>query len=884
MKKNLFVLALLFLQFTMTYGQMSLPAGIKMRHPIPAENSSLRLQSPNSRLMRQGAPASFWLDYSAADGNYAALNGIYFYFLFWAINNSFRSGPPMDTSGNFTCKWAAVQFDTLYDYMTELGYPYAGTGITIDSIALWMNHQNYSGQNDTLIVSVLARANNASGFTTTNNYITVSNTVLWDTSIITNTALTPGIPTNQASVFVLPCGSSLPAGQRFIIKVDYKGPQQDTLYLADFNRDDCRFSPPPPDEFVNASLSIFPDNSWRYLNLFFPPSTNLNGIGSLVFQNADPLCDWFYFQNWGITPLVTIAAPFRLTGSQSATDICPGDTVTLSVTPLGGTPPYSVQWLPPTGLNNSFSFTTQATIFNTTTYSVTVTDMDGATATASFTITVNGITVDAGSDQAITCGDTAYLVATPGGVFIPSLYQWSNGVSTLNNPVTQTGTYSITATNSFGCTATDMVVVSCSALSQVSISGNVNTEMGSAVNTVTLTATGTSTSTDLTDINGNYSLTFNSGEDVTLTPSKSNDITTNNGITTLDILLIRRHVLNIALLNSPYKIIAADVNGSNSVTTADILFVRSVILQINQTFPNGRLWAFTPDDYVFAAPQNPFPFPNNRIYNNLSADMTGQDFIGMKLGDVNNDWNPNVAKAAAVGSVQFAIDEYTVMRGDEIRIPVRIKDFRNITGYQFTLSWNPEVLEFLDVKDKALETHYGTMRIADGFLTTSWNDDLTRAITLRDDETVFELRFKVIGETGSFSPIVIGSELTASEAYNENLDMLNIVHTKGMVKVGDVSTVVNLQSKICSLSVQPNPFSHSTQIFAVLPDDAAATISIYDILGKLVKQMSLKLHAGENKIEWKGDDDSGNSLNKGLYLIRMTTGNYSAGVKAELSR
>jgi hypothetical protein len=111
-------------------------------------------------------------------------------------------------------------------------------------------------------------------------------------------------------------------------------------------------------------------------------------------------------------------------------------------------------------LSSPFTAATNATVNATTTYTATITDADSAVITALVTITVNAITINAGADQSIACDATANLVATPGGVFVPSTYKWSNGVVTLNNSVQASGTYGITATNSFGCTSSDEVVVS----------------------------------------------------------------------------------------------------------------------------------------------------------------------------------------------------------------------------------------------------------------------------------------------------------------------------------------------------------------------------------------------------------------------------------------
>ncbi len=100
------------------------------------------------------------------------------------------------------------------------------------------------------------------------------------------------------------------------------------------------------------------------------------------------------------------------------------------------------------------------------------------------------------------------------------------------------------------------------------ISGSIVSESGAPIPTVTLNVTGASAQSQTTPLNGEYIFNVDMGGNYTITPSKNNDSLKTNGITTLDITLIRRHLLGSAYLSSPYKIIAADVNSSNAVTTA----------------------------------------------------------------------------------------------------------------------------------------------------------------------------------------------------------------------------------------------------------------------------------------------------------------------------
>ncbi|MBK6903235.1 MAG: hypothetical protein IPH04_10605 [Saprospirales bacterium] len=152
---------------------------------------------------------------------------------------------------------------------------------------------------------------------------------------------------------------------------------------------------------------------------------------------------------------------------------------------------------------------------------------------------------------------------------------------------------------------------------------------------------------ELTDLTGNFSFdALAAGGDYTVTPML--DVEASNGVTTWDLVLISRHILGIQLLDSPYKIIAADANKTNNVTTLDMVAIRKVILQIEPGFPNNTSWRFVDKDYVFPNAGNPFvaQFPEVINYNNLASNQLLADFVGVKVGDVNGSAAANATDGA----------------------------------------------------------------------------------------------------------------------------------------------------------------------------------------------------------------------------------------------
>lgn len=171
------------------------------------------------------------------------------------------------------------------------------------------------------------------------------------------------------------------------------------------------------------------------------------------------------------------------------------------------------------------------------------------------------------------------------------------------------------------------------------VSGNVRKENGSPAPNVAARLAGQGNFPILTDDMGNYAIGgLAAQEDYTLTMKRNGDDL--NGVSTFDLLLINKHILGVEPFDSPYKRIAADVNNSQSITTLDMILLRRLILGLDVGFPGQASWRFIPADYVFSDPENPWQedFPEQITIQGLPANgLAGQDFIAVKIGDVNLD-------------------------------------------------------------------------------------------------------------------------------------------------------------------------------------------------------------------------------------------------------
>lgn len=156
--------------------------------------------------------------------------------------------------------------------------------------------------------------------------------------------------------------------------------------------------------------------------------------------------------------------------------------------------------------------------------------------------------------------------------------------------------------------------------------------------------TGASNFVALTNSAGFYNIQVPSGGSYAVKPVYNGSLNLDlNGVTTFDAVLLTQHLDGSSPLNSPYQIIAGDVDGSQSITLQDTAIMRTLILGIITEFPIPE-WCFVPQSHVFPDPQHPFPYPEQVVFTNLTTDQTDVDFVPIKRGDLNgsavgNPWD-----------------------------------------------------------------------------------------------------------------------------------------------------------------------------------------------------------------------------------------------------
>lgn len=110
-------------------------------------------------------------------------------------------------------------------------------------------------------------------------------------------------------------------------------------------------------------------------------------------------------------------------------------------------------------------------------------------------------------------------------------------------------------------------------------------------------------------------------------------------------------------------------------------------------------------------------------------------------------------------SLTLVLPDTSAVSGDTLMLAFRVKDFERIVSMDFSIAWNPQVLQYLAFSKADLSNiAIGSSAANTGILRFSWFDLNGTGQHLPDGSTLFVLQFKAIGAPGNSSAIQIQDE------------------------------------------------------------------------------------------------------------------------------
>jgi hypothetical protein len=306
-----------------------------------------------------------------------------------------------------------------------------------------------------------------------------------------------------------------------------------------------------------------------------------------------------------------------------------------------------------------------------------------------------------------------------------------------------------------------------------------------------------------------------------------------NGVSTFDLLLIQKHVLNTKKIENPYELIAADVNKSGSISIIDMLQLRKIILGIDKEFKENKSWRFVDAKYTFKKESNPYQFPEIVNINDLNGSAEAH-FYGIKIGDINGN---AVANGSGLGDTRdqqdyvLQAENKELLAGETYPVTIYADPSLQAEGMQFTLQYDPKKLQFESLlTDSILLSMMGVFE-EEGLLTLSW------ASKMIPESMVLSLPFTALQRGEIADMLQIGDRITRSEAYIGERTLLENL------------TFTDKPAEPIVLNPYPNPFMDRVNIPYYLPVNASVSLKIFDFSGKLVRSIVQEGNTGLNTFE-----------------------------------
>jgi hypothetical protein len=447
----------------------------------------------------------------------------------------------------------------------------------------------------------------------------------------------------------------------------------------------------------------------------------------------------------------------------------------------------------------------------------------------------------------------------------------------------EAGSYFIVIDGYNGAISDFVLTLDCEPM-EVMKSGSVYTEYMSAVpDAMMVCSDGMMQIDTVTNEDGDYAFApVPGGQDYNVTAIR--DGNDKDGVNFFDKSLLGLYIQNSpAVVFSNYTKIAADVNGDGCIAQDDALIlgdVASASPTSSSEFMNVNSWRFVPASYdLDNAPtncDNPFitipkfqvpAFEEAIVLTNLTQDTDGLDFVGVKMGDLNLDWEPGAPQLLAPETVWLNIPSVSFLAGEEKEILLSSADYEEVLAFEMSLKYHQEDLEISNVSggfgagtidfEQYPLNDSDTQKIAHWSWITGDNQSRILAnlpyvlkLTIKANKDLENIQNYLWTKPNRADCMAISNDLIA-KSVGLNKDFIN--------------SATNLEKTGMNLTIFPNPFSETTNLQFTLQQPASFKLNIYNIFGVLVAQKEVQGESGSNLIPI----DHRDLPEKGMYYLEL---------------
>lgn len=425
------------------------------------------------------------------------------------------------------------------------------------------------------------------------------------------------------------------------------------------------------------------------------------------------------------------------------------------------------------------------------------------------------------------CNNDGAITVTPRGEFGPYSYKWNVGDSVNSIYNRPPGTYQVTITDRFKCNAVRLFFLQ--NMSDVAdVGGRILTKNGYHVYPDSLLFADSRNITNSCvsrpqvlqysfnlekELTGVYSYKFRKLSEPLL------------GISTKDILLIQKHILQIKKFSDTLSVFAADALGNYNVAGSDMSEIRKLILGVIPNFTKMDPWVFLRQDYLTGLNQN--TLLRDILFTGANVNALPKqniDVLALKIGDVDFSYRgpllqneegetreskPEIPFHYAIEKTEMGVNKYNFY----------LQDLEQIEGLQLGLKVGVD----FDIVNSQIPFEFIHVD-SDNNLRISWSTGYD--LNVNTELPIFSIKVNSISQEANLSLI----EEIESEVYLAN----NIDLSLRLRRLYSQNSIENEDIKLI-----PNPAQNQ---ITIQTDFEMNSIVFYNNLGQVYKAKSISNH------------------------------------------
>ena len=340
-----------------------------------------------------------------------------------------------------------------------------------------------------------------------------------------------------------------------------------------------------------------------------------------------------------------------------------------------------------------------------------------------------------------------------------------------------------------------------------------------------------------------------------------------NGVSTLDMVLIGRHIIGVSPFQSRWQLVASDVNNDKRISVLDMIEIRKLILGATEQWTAPSWWFFD----ASVEEEDPFmmQIPTFVYFEDLDRNIDNADFIAVKTGDVNYNAVPldreNETQVRNQDYLNFLTNNRKINKGESIDLAITSDNFKEVFGYQFSLEMNG--LKLREVKPGFLlidASNYAMPK--SNVMTMSWNEAYAQSAAA--GEVLFTLKMESERDGFLSEMLKMSSSITKAEAYTgEGMKIVEVdLEFRNLSNEGSFEMFQNV----------PNPFKEFTSLEYNIPEEGEVTLSVFDTAGKLLFNKKTSANRGSNFFNISRNELGGV---KGILIYQLEYANTKATKK-----